>query len=152
MVIVISMETAQQQAGRRRPIQARSGSRVSSNGRWSWGGVGGCAGGLCGPVKVNAQGGVIRSAHFLVGLRISACWCGRETSVKCRASVWWWEKYIYTKDKLTFELWLYLCDKSYSTHQFKDAVQSGSDHITGKPSAKDYGTCCTHWLIFRWSS
>lgn len=23
-------------------------------------------------------------------------------------------------------------------------VQSGSDQITGKPSAKDYGTCSTH--------
>lgn len=67
MVIVISMETAQQQAGSWQPIGACSGSVSRPIGEAEEGGVQG----VCGPVKVNAQGGVIRTTYFLVRMRIS---------------------------------------------------------------------------------
>jgi len=64
-MIVISMETAQQQAGSWQPIRACSGSVSHPMGEAGEGDAE-C---VCGPVKVNGKGGVIRSTYFLVGLR-----------------------------------------------------------------------------------
>lgn len=100
-MIVISMETAQQQAGRRRPIGARSGSRVSSNGR---GRGGGCAGGLCGPVKVNAQGGVIRSASLPGWTENITMSVWRRDVCQMRSECLMSRKILLIKDQLTFEL------------------------------------------------